>query len=91
MTNAVLTVKFTNNTYTFPVTWKQKCFAEGEDIAERLFFSDEFAESEYEDYADMNVSLVSNPAIKSRVVFEAEVGEIFSTRSLDKLLAKDNA
>ena len=89
MTNAVLTVKFTNNTYTFPVTWKQKCFAECDDISEKIFFSDDFEDLFIDDYLDMNVSLVSDPAIKSRVIFEPEVGEIFSTQSLDKLLAKD--
>jgi len=91
MTNAVLTVQFSNNSFTFPVTWENRSFLEGEDIAERLFFSDEFANSEFEDYPDMDVSLVSNPTIKSRVLFEEEVGEIFSARSLDKLLAKDKA
>jgi hypothetical protein len=91
MTNAVLDVKFENNTYQFEVTWEDECFTEGEDIAERLFFSDEFSDAWGDGHPNMTVYLKDDFDIKSRVNFEQEAGMIYSTRKLSKLLEKKNA
>jgi hypothetical protein len=92
MTNATLVVEFETNTYEFDLTWENDgYFFEGEELAERIFFSDEFIEDFKDGAPDMTVYLKSDVAIKSRVNFEAEASDIFPTKKLSKLLEKKNA
>jgi hypothetical protein len=88
MSNATLIVGFETKNYEFDVTWDDEFFPGSEELAERIFFSDEFIKDFKDGSPDMTVYLKSDAAIKSRVNFEAEAGGIFPTRKLSNLLKK---
>lgn len=85
--NAKLVADFGNDKKVeFSVEWKEQ-WIEG-DAAERLFFSDEFEPLGGCGEANLDVFLLADESVTSRVAFEGEAGELYSTRSLDVLLAK---
>ena len=83
--NAVLTIRFPDSKHTFPVTWSGQYIQEGEDIAGKIFYSGDFEQQLDLGLPDMDVSLIDNPEIKSRVVFQDEACDLVSSRSLDNI------
>ena len=89
MTNATLIVKQNDRVLKIPVTWHENAFNEDEmyDLYDQLFCSDDVINWAY-GYPEMDVQLDDNPSITSRVREESEVGMIFPTKNLNKLLER---
>jgi hypothetical protein len=77
--NATLTVSWEDGSIdTFEATWNKNSIES--DAAERIFFNDEFDEKMGDGGPNMDIHLNENPNVKSRVHFEPEAGELYSTR-----------
>jgi len=63
----------------YDADWEDTCVSVDEQVGEDLFFSDKY-DMEYS--PEMDVVLANNAEIKSRVHFECEAGEFYSTRPL---------
>lgn len=89
--NATLTINWPSGaTMSYRAEWRSFDVILDDGVLNELFFSDKF-ESEWDKgHPDMDVSLNGNPEIRSRVVFEDNVGDIYSTRNLDNLLKNES-
>lgn len=84
--NAKLVAVFADDAkVVFDVEWDGQCIMG--DAAERLMFSDEF-EAHGSCPPELDVFLIADETIKSRVGFDQAADELYSTRDLAVLLAK---
>jgi hypothetical protein len=87
--NAILTVAFLRDEYSFPVVWNEYSVYSsedsGDDVCERIFFSDEFEKEWDECRPNLDVTLMNCPEVTSRVYFDQE-GGLYSNISLNHFL-----
>lgn len=87
--NATLIINWPSGTIlTYRAEWCGETVTLEDNILEDIFFSDKFEPEWDNGYPDMDIVLNGNPEIRSRVIFVDNIGDLCSTKDLDRLLKK---